>query len=100
LKNPFRKSEYTPDRPLEITIFLEEAVAIAGAGGAGKRTPVHLFPRFFDVTSGTIRIDGRDLRDCSFKSKGIAESKGARNDDCNGASAFHDSPRGSDHRPF
>jgi ATP-binding cassette, subfamily B, bacterial MsbA len=45
-----------------------EIVAIVGASGAGKSTLVNLVPRFFDVTSGAIRIDGVDLRDCTLQS--------------------------------
>jgi subfamily B ATP-binding cassette protein MsbA len=40
-----------------------EVVALVGSSGAGKTTLVNLLPRFFDVTKGTIRMDGRDIRD-------------------------------------
>jgi len=45
-----------------------EVVAIVGASGSGKSTLVNLVPRFFDVSSGSIRIDGTDVRDCTLKS--------------------------------
>jgi ABC-type multidrug transport system fused ATPase/permease subunit len=38
-------------------------VAIVGATGAGKTSLVHLVPRFYDVTTGSIKIDGLDVRE-------------------------------------
>ena len=43
-------------------------VALVGSSGAGKTTLCSLIPRFYDVTGGTIRIDGRDIRDVTLKS--------------------------------
>lgn len=40
-----------------------ETIAILGATGSGKSTMVHLIPRFHDVTSGRITLDGIDIRD-------------------------------------
>ena len=45
-----------------------EVVALVGSSGAGKTTLVHLIPRFFDVTSGRLLIDGRDVRDVTIAS--------------------------------
>lgn len=43
-------------------------VAIVGPSGAGKSTLLNLVPRLFDATSGSILIDGRDIRDVSLAS--------------------------------
>ena len=45
-----------------------ETVAIVGPSGGGKSTLCQLIPRFYDVTSGTIRIDGVDIRDVTQRS--------------------------------
>jgi len=45
-----------------------ETVAILGATGSGKSTLIHLIPRFYDVTSGAVRIDGTDVRDVELRS--------------------------------
>ncbi|HTW64401.1 MAG TPA: ABC transporter transmembrane domain-containing protein [Bryobacteraceae bacterium] len=49
-----------------------EVVALVGQSGGGKTTLANLVPRFYDVTGGAIRIDGKDVRDlqlASFRSQ-------------------------------
>ena len=45
-----------------------EIVALVGPSGAGKTTLANLVPRFYDVCSGAVRIDGRDVRDLRLDS--------------------------------
>ncbi len=45
-----------------------ETVALVGRTGTGKSTAARLLPRFYDVTAGSIRIDGIDVRDLSVES--------------------------------
>ncbi|MCB0039368.1 MAG: ABC transporter ATP-binding protein, partial [Caldilinea sp.] len=45
-----------------------ETVAILGLTGSGKSTVINLIPRFYDVTGGAVRIDGRDIRDVTLDS--------------------------------
>ncbi|PIC98383.1 MULTISPECIES: ABC transporter ATP-binding protein [unclassified Sporosarcina] len=45
-----------------------ETAALVGMSGGGKSTIISLIPRFYDVTSGAIRIDGHDIRDVKVKS--------------------------------
>lgn len=56
---------YHPERPLirdmNISVRPNQIVAIVGPTGAGKTTLVNLLMRFYDVTSGSIRIDGTDI---------------------------------------
>jgi subfamily B ATP-binding cassette protein MsbA len=47
---------------IDLAVHAGEMLALVGPSGAGKSTLVNLIPRFFDVTSGAILIDGYDLR--------------------------------------
>ncbi len=55
-------------REVNVTIAPGEIVALVGGSGAGKSTFVNLLPRFYDVNSGRITIDGRDVRDVTLRS--------------------------------
>ncbi len=55
-------------RGVSFTVRAGQMIAIVGRSGAGKTTLVNLLPRFYDVTSGAIQIDGRDIRDVSLAS--------------------------------
>ncbi|QFP79745.1 ABC transporter ATP-binding protein [Latilactobacillus graminis] len=60
---------YNPDKPLirhlSFTANPGDKIAIVGPTGAGKTTMINLLMRFYDVTSGTIRIDGVDTKQLS-----------------------------------
>jgi ATP-binding cassette, subfamily B, bacterial MsbA len=45
-----------------------EVIALVGSSGAGKTTLVNMLPRFHEVTSGAIRIDGLDIREVTLRS--------------------------------
>jgi ATP-binding cassette, subfamily B, bacterial MsbA len=53
---------------INLEVRVGEVVAVVGSSGAGKSTLVHLIPRFFDVTSGRLLIDGHDVRDVTLAS--------------------------------
>jgi subfamily B ATP-binding cassette protein MsbA len=55
-------------RGVSFTVTAGQMVAIVGRSGAGKTTMVNLLPRFYDVTSGRILVDGQDIRDVTLKS--------------------------------
>jgi subfamily B ATP-binding cassette protein MsbA len=63
---------YDPDAPILRDISLEahagEVIAIVGSSGAGKTTLVNLLPRFYPVTSGSLRIDEIDVREVTLRS--------------------------------
>ncbi|KUI23986.1 ABC transporter [Mycobacterium sp. IS-1742] len=57
---------YSPDRPvlpgLDLTVPAGQTVALVGTTGAGKTTIAKLIARFYDPTSGSVTLDGTDLR--------------------------------------
>ena len=53
---------------INLKIPAGKTVAIVGPSGAGKTTLCHLIPRFYDIQSGEILIDGRDIRDYTIRS--------------------------------
>lgn len=63
---------YDPGRPvisqLNLSIAPGESVALVGPSGAGKSSMVNLLPRFYDVTSGQVLIDGKDIREYTLAS--------------------------------
>ena len=64
--------EYKKDVPvlkhIDLTVNQGETIAIVGNSGGGKTTIVNLLPRFYDVTDGSITIDGTDIRDFKLQS--------------------------------
>jgi len=55
-------------RNVSLTVQPGETVAIVGPSGGGKTTLCQLIPRFYDVSEGSICIDGKDIRDVTQKS--------------------------------
>ncbi|MCO5186178.1 MAG: ABC transporter ATP-binding protein/permease [Anaerolineae bacterium] len=68
----FRRPDGKLDPPalknINLTIEPGESIGILGATGSGKSAMVNLIPRFYDVTEGTITIDGVDVRDIQQES--------------------------------
>ena len=64
--------EYEPGRPilsnLNFLIYAGEKIAIVGATGSGKSTLVSLIPRLYDVTLGSVRINGSDIKNYKLQS--------------------------------
>ncbi len=52
----------------DLTVAGGEVVALVGSSGSGKSTVTALLPRFYDVASGTITVDGVDVRDVTLDS--------------------------------
>ena len=64
-------NEETADEVLsDINLFVQagRTVAVVGPSGSGKTTLCHLIPRFYEVQSGEIRLDGIDIRDIDIQS--------------------------------
>lgn len=63
---------YQPERPLiddlNLSVRPGQRVAIVGPTGCGKTTVINLLMRFYDVTSGSVRVEGRDIRDITRQS--------------------------------
>jgi len=63
---------YKPDVPvlknINLTVRKGQKIAFVGNSGGGKSTVVSLIPRFYEVSSGAIKIDGHDIRDVSLHS--------------------------------
>ena len=55
-------------RNVSLTVRAGQMIAIVGRSGAGKTTLVNLLPRFYDVTSGSILVDGVDIRNVTLRS--------------------------------
>jgi len=55
-------------KDINLSITAGEVVAFVGMSGSGKTTLVNLIPRFYDVDSGSVRIDGVDVRDVTLES--------------------------------
>jgi subfamily B ATP-binding cassette protein MsbA len=53
---------------IQLEVKRGQIVALVGSSGAGKTTLANLVPRFYDVTGGAVRIDGRDIRDLRLAS--------------------------------
>jgi ATP-binding cassette subfamily B protein len=59
-------------RGIDVTVPAGHSLAIVGETGSGKTTLSYLIPRLYDVTSGSVTIDGVDVRDMSFASLSAA----------------------------
>ncbi|MDP2913653.1 MAG: ABC transporter ATP-binding protein, partial [Candidatus Omnitrophota bacterium] len=64
----FRYEDRDILKDISFEVTVGEIAAFVGPSGVGKTTLVNLIPRFYDVTSGRITIDGVDIRDCAIKS--------------------------------
>ena len=62
---PARRAAALADVSLEVAAG--ESLAIVGRSGSGKSTLVNLLPRFYDAGAGSVRIDGRDVRDYELR---------------------------------
>ena len=64
----FKYEEDLVLKDINLEVKIGEIIAIVGMSGAGKSTMANLLPRFYDVTAGSISIDGNDIRDVTVNS--------------------------------
>jgi ATP-binding cassette, subfamily B, bacterial MsbA len=55
-------------RDLSLKVAAGEVLAIVGRSGSGKSTLVNLLPRFYDLSTGSVRVDGHDVREYELTS--------------------------------
>lgn len=55
-------------RGIDLTVEPGQVAAVLGATGSGKSTLLNLLPRFYDVTAGSVRVDGHDVREVTLES--------------------------------
>lgn len=67
-KLSFKYEEEMVLKDIDLTVQAGETIAIVGKSGGGKTTFVNLIPRFYDVSGGSILIDGTDIRDLTVES--------------------------------
>ena len=94
----FKYSEDTEEilNHINLNIGSGESFALVGPSGGGKTTICNLIPRFYEITSGSIKIDGTDIRDVTLKS--LRENIGVVQQDVYLFSALRRRPRTSSHR--
>lgn len=88
--SPYERSRETPEvlHGVSFTLPAGKLTALVGPSGGGKTTTTHLVSRLYDPTSGTVRIDGHDLRDVTLDS--LRETIGVVSQD---AHFYHDTIR-------
>ena len=69
----FKYPETTENEPyvlndINFSVDVGENIALVGPSGAGKTTISKLIPRFYDIAKGSIKIDGKDIRDLTLES--------------------------------
>lgn len=72
---------YDPGKPVlrgaSLTVRPGEFIGLVGKSGAGKSTLIHLLCRFYDVTRGSLQIDGVDIRDIRLEDLVAGGTRGA-----------------------
>jgi ATP-binding cassette, subfamily B, bacterial MsbA len=64
----YENTEVQALRGITFTAYPGKVTALVGPSGAGKSTIINLVPRFYDVQSGSVKIDGHDVRDLKLSS--------------------------------